>query len=316
MSLQSTPVPDLAAPNQGTSIQASPDQAPPSLAEAKAHVGRIVSASRSSFFWAMRLLPQDRREAMFAVYAFCREVDDIADRVGPLADKRRDLEAWRGEIEALYAGNPVNPVTVALLRAVRDYELPKDEFIAVIEGMTMDAQLDEQGETGEGTAALTTEDLLLYCRRVAGAVGMLSVHVFGDARPAALNLAVIQGEALQLTNILRDIAEDAERGRLYLPSELLTAQGLAGLPPDEVLRASRLREVCRPLAATARERFDLARSLIAQCDRRALRPARVMLEAYARILDRLIAADWADPTRRVSVPKLEKLWVALRYGLL
>ena len=285
----------------------TPSPADAKAADARAYVLRVVSASRSSFFWAMRLLPKPRREAMYAIYAFCREVDDIADRDGPPAGKRQDLAAWRREIDALYAGRPSHPITLALAGDIIRYGLPKDEFHAVIDGMAMDAE--------EAMMAPSMEELLLYCRRVAGAVGMLSVHVFGDSSSAALNLAVIQGEALQLTNILRDLAEDARRERLYLPRELLADSQLVGLTPKEVVADHRLASVCRPLAATAQERFETARGLIAQCDRRALRPARVMLEAYARILQRLRAADWADPSQRITAPKPERLWVALRYGL-
>ena len=276
------------------------------LAGAKRHVRRVVEASGSSFFTAMRILAKPRREAMFAIYAFCREVDDIADRDGPLEDKRRDLAAWREEIDRLYQGRPRRPTAIALLPAVEAFDLPRAEFLALLDGMEMDAR--------EAMVGPPMEELLLYCRRVAGAVGLLSIPVFGDASPRAQELAVAEGEALQLTNILRDLAEDAERGRLYLPAELLAEHGLEGLSPQEVLAHPGLPLVCRSLAEIARQRFAESRRLLNQCDRRRLRPAVLMLEVYSLILQRLEAAGWQRPGERVSLPKVLKLWLVLRYG--
>ena len=295
---------------ESVQVQADPGPgaAASELAHAKDHARRVVEASGTSFFWGMRILPKPRREAMYAIYAFCREVDDIADRDGPIEQKRADLAAWRQEIETLYAGRPSLPTSLALLPAIEAFDLPKAEFLAVLDGMEMDAR--------EAMVAPAMDDLLLYCRRVAGAVGMLSIHAFGDTRPAARDLAVAEGEALQLTNILRDLAEDAERGRLYLPAELLDSHGMSGLAPSQVLKHPELPALCRSLAARAGARFSEARDLLAQCDRQRLRPATLMLEAYSAILARLVAADWRDPLQRVSLPKAQKLWLVLRYGLL
>lgn len=147
-----------------------------------------------------------------------------------------------------------------------------------------------------------------------GAVGLLSIPVFGDASPQAQELAIAEGEALQLTNILRDLAEDAERGRLYLPAELLAKRGINGLSPPEVLAHPGLPLVCRELAAIARQRFTESRRLLSRCDRRRLRPAVLMLEVYSRILQRLEAGGWQRPGERVSLPKALKLWLVLRHG--
>ncbi len=274
---------------------------------ALAHVRAVATASGSSFLWGMRLLPRPRREAMYAIYAFCREVDDIADEGGTPEEKHRGLAAWRAEIERLYAGEPRLPTARALLRPVRDYDLPKAEFLAVIEGMEMDAAADIR--------APAMADFRLYCRRVAGAVGVLSVHAFGAVEPEAHKLALAEGDALQFTNILRDIAEDAERGRLYLPRELLQRHGIETTDPMTVLRDPRLPAVCHDLAALARERFAEAERLMALCKRGPMRPARIMLAVYRRLLTRLEQDGWQDMTARVSLPKAEKLWIALRNGL-
>jgi phytoene synthase len=256
----------------------------------------------------MRVLPRARREAMYAIYAFCREVDDIADEPGAAAAKLDKLAAWRHEIAQLYAGRPTRPVAVALRGPVAAFDLPAAEFLAVIEGMEMDAR--------GAIVAPSVTDYTLYCRRVAGAVGLLSIRVFGDAGAPARELAVVLGEALQTTNILRDLAEDAARGRLYLPGEVLARHGLAGLAPTTVLDHPRLAAACAEMAALAKERFARARALLSQCDRRRLRPARLMLESYDRMLARLEARGWNRPRQRVRLSAPEKLWVALRYSLL
>ena len=201
----------------------SGDSAP--AAAARAHVREVTERSGTSFFWAMRLLEPARRDAMFAIYAFCREVDDIADEGGTAEAKRQGLAEWRREIDRLYAGAPTRPTTRALLRPVAAYGLLREDFLAVIDGMEMDALRDIR--------APSLAELELYCARVAGAVGLLSVRAFGDRSETARKLALAEGKALQLTNILRDLAEDAGRGRLYLPRELLEKHGIAAsdLPP-------------------------------------------------------------------------------------
>jgi len=282
--------------------------ATPADAEAAlAHVRAVATRSGSSFLWGIRLLPRPRREAMYAIYAFCREVDDIADEGGSPAEKQRGLAAWREEIERLYAGRPTQPTSRALLCPVRDYALPKDEFLAVIDGMEMDARADIR--------APSMDDFRLYCRRVAGAVGVLSVHAFGATEPEARALAHAEGDALQITNILRDLAEDAQRGRLYLPRELLQRHGIESDDPLTVLRDPRLPEACRELAALAEQRFAEAARLMARCRRGPMRPARIMLAVYRRLLTRLQQRGWNDLGREVRLPKAEKLWIALRNGL-
>jgi phytoene synthase len=266
-----------------------------------------VQAAGTSFYWAMRILPPPRRDAMFAIYAFCREVDDIADSDAPPTAKRVELIGWRDEIDAIYAGRPSHLIGPALVAAVAEYHLRREDFIAVIDGMEMDAQAD--------ICAPSLAELDLYCARVASAVGHLSVRIFGDASPAADHVAASLGRALQLTNILRDIAEDAARGRLYLPRELLEAHGITDTDPAIVLRHSGLRAVCRDLARIAARHYDDAHAALAQCSRRAMRPAAIMKAIYRATFDRLVAADWRDLDRPVRTPTPVKLWLALRHGI-
>ncbi|MDH3597052.1 MAG: squalene/phytoene synthase family protein, partial [Rhodospirillales bacterium] len=179
---------------------------PAAATAATHHVHEVVRRSGTSFLWGMRVLPKARREAMFAIYAFCREVDDVADGPDAPAAKLASLEEWRAEIARLYDGRPTRPTTRALAGPVAAYGLPREEFLAVIDGMEMDARA--------AVVAPSLEDFALYCRRVAGAVGMLSIHAFGAEEPHAREIAVALGEALQITNILRDLAEDAAEGQV------------------------------------------------------------------------------------------------------
>lgn len=273
--------------------------------EALNHVKRVVSESGTSFSLGMKILPEDPRNAMYAVYAFCREIDDIADEPGEEAAKREGLRIWREQIEALYRGHPANLTTRALLPAIEAYDLPKQEFIELIDGMLMDVDLDF------GRAErLDHAGLHLYCRRVAGAVGMLSVRIFGE--PDATQFALAMGDALQLTNILRDIGEDAEDGRLYLPMDLIREEGIEANDPKEIVRDARFRPVCETIAAEAEARFRDTDELLKQFDRRKLKPALIMGEIYRGYLIKLQARGFRDPTHRVGLSKFAKATRALR----
>jgi presqualene diphosphate synthase len=265
-----------------------------------------VEAAGTSFYWAMRLLPKHRRDGMYAVYAFCREVDDIADDDRPIEHKITALAAWRAEIEALYAGHPRHLVARALSEPVLRYRLRREDFLAVIDGMEMDAS--------EAIRAPDLATLDLYCARVASAVGHLSIHVFGDASDAAHTVADSLGRALQLTNILRDLGEDAGRGRLYLPREILGRHGIVDTDPAMVLRHPALPAVCREVAAIAEAHFREGARAMARCSRRAMRPAAVMAAIYAATLSALMRSEWRDPAGRVSLSKPLKLWLVLRHG--
>ncbi len=267
-----------------------------------------VESAGTSFYWAMRLLPQDRRNGMYAVYAFCREVDDIADDTSSPEHKKAALAAWHAEIDALYAGHPGQLVACALRDPVTRYRLRREDFHTVIDGMEMDA--------AQNIRAPDLATLDLYCARVASAVGHLSVHIFGDPSAAAHAVADALGRALQLTNILRDLDEDAQRGRLYLPREMLDRHGIREAAPSEVLRHPALPSVCRDLAAIAERHFAEADRAMADCSRRAMRPASVMAAFYRAMLDALLRSGWRDPTRRVSLSNAQKLWLVLRHGVL
>jgi presqualene diphosphate synthase len=270
-----------------------------------AEVERLVKAAGTSFYRGMRVLPPDRRLAMYAVYAFCRAVDDIADEESPFETRLPRLNEWRARIAGLYEGRADDPITRVLLPAIQNFSLRQEDFQGVIDGMQMDA------ETVIVAPDLATLDT--YCDLVASAVGRLSVRAFGDASPPADRVAHHLGRALQLTNILRDVAEDAERDRLYLPREFLDE---AGVPhnPHAALRNPGLDRVCRRVAAMAHEHFRGAHAAMAQCDRRAMKPAKLMGATYGALLSRLERQGWSRPENRVSLPTWQKLWIAVRYA--
>ncbi len=272
-----------------------------------------ASASKSTFYLAMRLLAPARRDAMFAIYAFCRAVDDIADEEGDRDDRRRRLDEWRHDLDDLYAGR-TRQRCAQLAEPVRRFKLDRADFEAIIDGMQMDV--------AEDIRAPDWATLDLYCERVASAVGRLSVRAFGFVdenagapQPAALDLAHHLGRALQLTNILRDLDEDAERGRLYLPREELEKAGMTDFTPKSVLENPRLGEVCAAVAARAAEHFAQARRILATSPRSAAKAPALMAAAYGSILERLVARGFAPPRARVHASKLKALATVLRYAL-
>ncbi len=276
--------------------------------EARDHVHNVVEASGTSFLQGMRLLPEERREGMFAVYAFCREIDDVADEPAPVADKMTRLREWRREIDRIYEGKPQTLTGRALLPIVQEYGLDRADFLALIDGMEMDAV--------ENIRAPSIARLELYCDRVAGAVGRLSIRVFGATEPQAKIVARHLGQALQLTNILRDLKEDAEHERLYLPEELLAANNVKSREPFQVLRHPALGAICAEIASRARQHYQAAAAAMRKCARGPMRPARAMGAIYRAYLDGLERRGWAKVDEPVRLSKLKKLWIALRYGLL
>ncbi|HUY69393.1 MAG TPA: presqualene diphosphate synthase HpnD, partial [Alphaproteobacteria bacterium] len=262
--------------------------------QAMADVKARVNAAHSSFHAGMAILPKTRREAMYAVYAFCREVDDIADDGGSKETRAEGLQQWRARIADLFRGRPGDSITLALEPAIARFGLVEADFQAIIDGMAMDAD--------KTISAPDLSTLDLYCDRVAGAVGRIAVRIFGDDSAEAMKAAHHLGRAFQMTNILRDLAEDAERERLYLPEEFLATHGIAARAAKDVLRDPNLADACRDLAAVARRHFALADKAMRACKPQAMRPARVMRGYYGAIFERLVASDWRDPAARVHLP--------------
>jgi phytoene synthase len=268
-----------------------------------AEIEALVRRSGSSFYWGMRMLPPERRAAVYTIYAFCRVVDDIADEPGALVTKRDMLDEWRERVHGLLGGRSDSPLSRMMLLSSRRFDLRSVDFLAIIDGMQMDAEREIVAPP------MTTLDL--YCDRVASAVGRLSVRAFGDASPAADRVAYCLGRALQLTNILRDVGEDAERSRLYLPREWLTEAGVP-LHPQGALKSPALPAVCVRVAALARDHYRGAEEAMALCDREAMKPARLMAAPYRALLGRMERNGFARPAERVSLSKWQKAWFGFR----
>jgi phytoene synthase len=264
-------------------------------------------AGGSSFYLAMRILPQRKREAMFEVYKFCRKVDDVADSTGQREQRLAELNRYRDDVAALYAGRASERMG-GFLGPVKEFGLRRDDFLAIIDGMEMDVVSDIRGPD------LETFDL--YCDRVASAVGRLSVRVFGLPNDDGIALSHHLGRALQTTNILRDLDEDAEMGRLYLPREYLLAAGIDSDEPSRVLADTNLGKACAPLIGRAREHFREAGAVMDQQPRSSVKAPRIMAEAYAPMLDRLLERGFAAPRERVRLDRLHLLMAVLRYGIL
>lgn len=266
-----------------------------------------TKASGSSFYTAMRILPRAKRDAMFEIYSFCRAVDDIADDGGPQPRRKAELAQWRQDIVALTSDAPVPAGHESLSAAIRAFGLEREDFLAIIDGMEMDVDADIQ--------APDYQTLDLYCDRVASAVGRLSVKVFGVPKAEGKPLAHYLGRAFQLSNILRDIDEDAAINRLYLPREALEAAGIMTTKPADVIADPRLGAACAPVVAMAKDYFAKAMEIMARCPRDSVKAPRLMGEVYRNILDRVEARGFAPPRIRVRVPKHRVVLALLRHGL-
>jgi phytoene synthase len=262
----------------------------------------LAASSNSSFHTAVRILPIPQRLAMFHIYAFCRAVDDIADCTGPRAERLADLQQWRSDVAACYAG-AAPPALAGLAAQITRFGLAQDDFDAIIDGMTMDVLADIR--------APEAASLDLYCDRVASAVGRLAVRVFGLNERVGPALAHHLGRALQLTNILRDIDEDAALGRVYLPAEALCAAGVPLDEPQRMVAHPNLGQACTALGQQAQAHYGRANALMADCPPRLVRSPRIMSEVYHCILLRLAARGWAAPRMRVRVPRARLLWIVL-----
>ncbi len=259
-------------------------------------VRRIVASAGSSFALGMRALPQRRRTAIHAVYAFCRIVDDIADGDDPeapdAAARSAALDAWEEEILRAFGGDPRTAVGAELARAARRFDLPMAELLLVLDGMRMDAKR---------IVAPSSEQLAAYVRRVSGAVGILAMHCFGAWRgPPSERFALNLATGLQLTNILRDVEDDAALGRLYLPRDVLAEAGVPA-DPQRAVRHPGLPRARAILGDRARAAFASATAEVPAHSRSRLLPALLMMGPYESMLERM-ARDWARPAPARSVP--------------
>lgn len=264
-------------------------------------------ASGSSFYSAMRILPRVERQAMYAIYAFCRAVDDIADDgIGTREERHGELELWRRDVEDVYDGKPAERASF-LRNAIERFALRKEDFLAVIDGMEMDV--------AQNICAPDFATLDEYCDNVASAVGRLSIKVFGMEEDPGFTLAYHLGRALQLTNILRDLDEDAAMNRLYLPREALMEAGLSISEPRLAISSPQIDKACRIVAGRAYEHYCATDAILAKRPKGRLAAPRLMSAVYKTILLKMEHFGWVPPRTRIRIGKFELLMLVARRGL-
>jgi len=268
-----------------------------------AYCQQKAARSGSSFYYSFLFLPPERRRAITALYAFCREVDDVVDEVSDPAVARTKLAWWRREIDATFEGLPEHPVGKALAPVVRDFGLSREQLQTVIDGMAMDL---------EQVRYVDFPALELYCHRVAGVVGMLAARIFGYAEPATERYARDLGIAFQLTNIIRDVGEDAARGRIYLPQDELAR---FGVPPSALLRREGGDGFVALMAhqvARARDWYARALGALPDVDRRSQRAGLAMAAIYRALLEEIERDGYRVLDRRIALTPLRKFAIAWR----
>ena len=272
--------------------------------EAQSYCNAVTKRSGSNFYYSFFFLPAARREAMYTVYAFCKEVDSAVDDAPPGSDPADAVRKWRAEVDAVYGGTPTHPVASSLAGHVRALGIPREYFDELINGVEMDLAT---------TRYATFEELSRYCYRVACVVGLICLHIFGTRDPRAKDYAINLGMAFQLTNILRDLGSDADRGRIYLPREDLARFGCA---EDLLLQHQyppRFNDLMAFQCARVHQFYDQAHAILEslpRADRKALTPAEIMRGVYERILFHIEQADYRVFGPRISLPAPAKLAIA------
>ena len=260
-----------------------------------------AAKSGSSFYYSFMFLPPERRQAITALYAFCREVDDVVDECHDLSLAQTKLEWWRQEVGRVYAGTPTHPVGHALKDVIKGFRLPQEQLLEIIDGMAMDLSQ---------TRYLDFKGLQLYCYRVASVVGLLAAEIFGYQDRQTLKYAHDLGLAFQLTNIIRDVGEDARRGRIYLPIEDLQRFEVPAKDLLEARYSDAFRELMAFQAERAEKFYDQAFAQLPAIDRKAQRPGLVMAAIYRTLLREIAADGFQVLDRRTSLTPLRKVWLA------
>lgn len=262
-----------------------------------------AASSGSSFYYSFLFLPPNRRRAITALYAFCREVDDVVDECKDPQVAANKLVWWRQELDRLYAGQPQHPVTQALQAVLPEFNLPQEQLLEIIDGMEMDLQQ---------TRYLDFTALSLYCYRVASVVGLLAAEIFGYSDRLTLKYAHDLGMAFQLTNIIRDVGEDARRGRIYLPMDELKRFNVSVTDIFDARQSENFRKLMEFQIERAERYYAQALSQLPAADRKAQRPGLVMAAIYRALLDEIKRDGCQVLRQRTSLTPLRKLWLAWR----
>ena len=260
-----------------------------------------AAQSGSSFYYSFLFLEPLRRQAITALYAFCREVDDVVDECPDASLSRAQLDWWRGEVQAMFKGHPSHPVTKALTTSLKSFSLPQEQLLEIIDGMEMDL---------DNTRYADFKALHLYCYRVASVVGLLAAEIFGYKDRQTLKYAHDLGLAFQLTNIIRDVGEDARRGRIYLPQDELARFGVTESDLLNANYSESFRRLMQFQVERAQATYQQAFAQLPAADRKAQRAGLVMAAIYRATLNEIVHDDFRVLDQRISLPPLRKLWLA------
>ncbi len=265
-----------------------------------------AAASGSSFYYSFMFLPTDKRRAITALYAFCREVDDVVDECSDESVARTTLNWWRSEVAAIYGGKPQHPVTQALVPLVKQFNLPQEHLLEIIDGMEMDLSQHTYADF---------KALQLYCYRVASVVGLLAAEIFGYSDRKTLKYAHDLGIAFQLTNIIRDVGEDARRGRIYLPLDELAQFGVHTGDLLDAKEKEGFQQLMQFQVERAQRFYQQAFDQLPQVDRKSQRTGLIMAAIYRATLDEIVASGCHVLKERISLTPLRKLWLAYKTWL-
>jgi phytoene synthase len=262
-----------------------------------------AAASGSNFYYSFMFLPPDKRRAITALYAFCREVDDVVDECSDEQVARTTLNWWRGQVAEIYAGHPQHPVAIALAPVVKQFNMAQEHLLEIIDGMEMDLDQPRYQDF---------KSLQLYCYRVASVVGLLSVEIFGYTNRQTLKYAHDLGIAFQLTNIIRDVGEDARRNRIYLPMDEMQQFGVTAADILNARETENFQKLMVFQIERAQRFYDQALSLLPNEDRKTQRTGLIMSAIYRATLDEIIASGCHVLKERVSLTPIRKLWLAFK----
>jgi len=255
----------------------------------------------------MRILDSEKRNAMFAIYAFCKEIDNIGDKFTEKKIKEKELKKWKKEIEKIYKNKSNNIFGKTLKKYIDQYKLKRGLFLEIIKGIEMDIN--------KKMVAPKQKILNLYCYRVAGAVGLLSLKIFGENNKNSRSFGIKLANAFQITNILRDIKEDSLLGRLYIPKEILKKAGIKENNIDQIIKNKKFPNACKQLAKLADLNFKIAEKKLSYCSKNKLKSSILMMETYKFLLKKLKKKGWQDIEKKVNLSKFEKIILLLKISL-
>ena len=267
-------------------------------------IKNITKYPKSSFYWGMKILDREKRNAMFVIYAFCKEIDNIGDSHTQIRKKKRELEDWKKEIDEIYKNKTKKKLGKLLNNCIKKYKLKKNLFLEIIKGIEMDIN--------NKMIAPKQKNLNIYCYRVAGAVGLLCLNIFHENNKNARSFGIALANALQITNILRDIKEDSSMGRLYMPNEILKKVGIKEKNIHDIIKSKKFPNACKELAKLADTNFQVAEKKLKNCSKKRLKSAILMMNTYKLLLKKLKNAAWKNIEEKIHLTKFEKITLFLK----